>query len=60
MTDDNGQLVVWIEATGSVLTKQVSDIPVTIRFRGMAYAPLEDTQARLDLLGRVLLSPGSL
>jgi glycosyltransferase involved in cell wall biosynthesis len=60
ITDDNGQLAVWIEATGSVLTKQVSDIPVTIRFRGMAYAPLEDTQARLDLLARVLLSPGSL
>ena len=58
-TDADGRLAVRIEASGAVTTAQTSDIPVKIRFRGLAYAPNDDLQARLDLLQRVLLSPGS-
>ena len=58
-TDGSGHLVVRIEVTGSVTTGQPSDIPVTVRFKGLGYAPLEDLQERLSLLEHALLSPGS-
>ena len=58
-TDEGGRLAVRIEATGPVTTGQPSDIPVKVRFKGLAYAADEDLQARLSLLERVLLSPGS-
>lgn len=58
-TDDSGRLAVRIEITGLVITEQPSDIPVTVRFKGLAYAPLGDLEARLSLLEQVLLSPGS-
>ena len=58
-TDENGRLLVRIAASGSVTTAQTSDLPVTIRFRGLGYAPLDDMRARLALLEAALLSPGS-
>jgi len=59
LTDDNGQLAVRVDVTGSVITGRPADIPVTVRFKRLGYAPLEDLHARLGLLAQVLLSPGS-
>lgn len=53
--DDEGVLKIRFNVSGSVQTPG-NETPVSVRVHGVGYAPLADTEARVELLERALLA----